>query len=152
MPASILITPAVPAAAPGRHVVFAGGHTEAVHRDRVDARFPPRPWRTEVHLGSPDAGFLKLWAGGFGIVARGPTIFTPDWQITSMHSPGRTRVGRMVRFTPNGWSVIPAAPDLLARSSGVGWVRPVIAEAPALETAEATGAADPLHAALHDRA
>src|SRR5476651_1039171 len=48
----------------------------------------------------------------------------------------------MVRFTPNGWSVISRQRLIsLARSSGVGWVRPVkMPSAPALETAEASSA------------
>src|SRR5471030_1568553 len=48
----------------------------------------------------------------------------------------------MVRFTPNGWSVISRQRLIsLARSSGVGWVRPVrMPRAPALETADASSA------------
>src|SRR5262249_6674497 len=65
-------------------------------------------------------------------------------QITSMYSPyGRgTRVGRMVRFTPNGWSVISRQRLIsLARSSGVGCVSAVrMPSAPALDTAEASSA------------
>ncbi len=60
----------------------------------------------------------------------------------------------MVRFTPNGWSVISRQRlTSLRRSSGVGWVSPVKEpSAPALATAALQlGPADPLHAALHDR-
>src|SRR5215218_9685630 len=48
----------------------------------------------------------------------------------------------MVRFTPNGWSVISRQRlTSLRRSSGVGCVRPVrMPKPPALETAEASSA------------
>src|SRR5205814_6863300 len=48
----------------------------------------------------------------------------------------------MVRFTPNGWSVISRQRLIsLLRSSGVGWVSPVrMPSAPALDTAAANSA------------
>ena len=59
-----------------------------------------------------------------------------------------------MRFTPNGLSVISRQRAIsLPRSSGVGCVSAVRKpSAPALATADGQlGAADPLHAALHNR-
>ena len=103
------------------------------------------PWRTEVHLWMtlmPAA--LSLGRKGLGLLPAVSTIFMPESMMASMYSPyGRgTSVGRIVRLTPNGLSVIPRQRLIsLRRSSGVGWVRPVrMPRAPAFETAEASSA------------
>src|SRR2546428_10630262 len=69
---------------------------------------------------------------------------TPPSAMAAMYSGygGEASVGRNVRFTPNGWSVISRQRRIsLASSSGVFWVRPVISpRPPALETAAASSA------------
>ena len=46
------------------------------------------PWRTEVHLWiTLMPASLNFGRNGLGLLPAVSTIFTPDWQITSMYSP-----------------------------------------------------------------
>ena len=81
---------------------------------------------------------------GSGLRPAVSTTLIPPSMIARMYSGygGLAKVGRKVRFTPNGLSVISRHFAIsFASSSGVFWVRPVMMpRPPALETAAASSA------------
>ena len=101
--------------------------------------------RTEVHLWMTlIPAFFSAGMYASGLRPAVSTMRTPPSTMAAMYSGygGEASVGRNVRFTPNGWSVISRQRRIsLASSSGVFWVRPVISpRPPALDTAAASSA------------
>src|SRR5580658_2394399 len=108
-----------------------------------------RACRTLVHLcitRTPRACSSASRGSGFDPAVS--TMSTPESMAASRYSSygGGLIVGKMVRFTPNGWSVISRHRAISrARASGLGWVSAVMKpRAPALATA-ATSSARPTH-------
>src|SRR5262249_44498316 len=104
-----------------------------------------REWRTDVHLWMtliPAALRIGMYCSGL----RPPvsTIFTPPSIMAATYSGlgGEESVGRNVRFTPNGLSVMSRQRAIsFANSSGVRCVNPVMMpRPPALDTADASSA------------
>lgn len=91
-----------------------------------------------------DAGGVEDREWSLGLDPAVSTIFTPDSTIAWRYSAygGGVIDGRIVRLTPKGWSVISRHRAISrTRSSGVGWVSPVmIPSAPASDTAAASSA------------
>src|SRR5690625_68265 len=89
------------------------------------------------------AAFI-LSMNSLGLLPAVSTILMPLSMMASTYSPygGGLMDGRMVRFTPNGLSVISRQRAIsLRRASGVGWVSAVrMPKPPALDTAEAISA------------
>jgi hypothetical protein len=102
------------------------------------------------------AAFISCMYGS-GLRPAVSTIRTPPSMIARMYSGygGLANVGRKVRFTPNGLSVMSRQRAISGPSrSGVCWVRPVITGAQAAGVGHRGGQlreADKVHAALDDR-